>query len=76
MNQVKTAVGGADAIIASRASKEAKDAVAILAGSISVISEGDDFLEIVAINPAQLIDGVETVGGFEIEFVEIITPEN
>lgn len=46
-----------------------------LAGTISVIGEGDDFYELLAISPAELVEGNETVGGFEIEFIDILTPE-
>jgi len=45
--------------------------VGFLQGTISVLDEGDDFVELKALNPAELVETTEPLGDIEIGIVEI-----
>lgn len=50
---------------------EVNNTVGFLQGTISVLDEGDDFVELKALNPAELVETTEPLGDIEIGIVEI-----
>ena len=56
---------------AERARDEVVDKVEQMEGVISVIGEGEDYVELVALRPSDMVEGTEWLGDTEIEIVNV-----
>jgi hypothetical protein len=66
------AIGARDEAV--DAAERAEADAGLLAGAITISDVGEDWFELVAISPAQLIDQTVILNGVEIKIVEVITP--